>query len=721
MARRGPVAALAGLALVAGLMGATPPAQAATPTDLPAWFDFSGSGFGHGVGMSQYGAAGMAKEGSTPAQIITHYYTGSAVAAVPDAMDLRVNLLHAVSTATIGSKALTTGGGGVELDPSGGASSAPVLGTAADTWTLGVSGTNVTVSRAGAVVATAPLVTFHWAGTRVPNAAGSAATVLTVNGTAYRYGTVDARVVAGQLEVVNAVRLHDEYLLGLGEMPSSWPAAALQAQVIASRSFALSRYASGLRSACACHVYDTTSDQVFVGYSKESGAYGAQWAAAVAATDSTPTTGLAVTVAGKTVPAYFFSSSGGKTQNSEDVWSTALSFTRSVDDHWSLDPTLNPTYAAWTRTLTQAAVAAAFGLADVATWKVVARYVSGAVKQVTATSSTGATATITGAQLASRLVLPSTWVKDSGAQPTAALLPVQRLAGADRYATAVAVGKVAAPTATTVVLVSGENDHLVDGMVSGPLAAKLGAPILLATSSALPAVTAAELTRRKATTVYLVGGASALGAGLEKSLAALGVTTVKRVAGADRFSTAAAVAQAMGVAAGTPAVVVNGTSLADAMAAAGPAAGAGRPILLVQAGAVPAATRAELTALGSKAVTVVGGTGVVSDAVLAQLPTPYRAGGASRYATSVAVTQAFSSLLDMTQVALTAGSDGSLVDALAASPLGRATLYTSAQLPPEVAVWLKQASSLQKLLIIGGTGVLTDQVVVAAVTAFGAG
>jgi hypothetical protein len=38
-----------------------------------------------------------------------------------------------------------------------------------------------------------------------------------------------------------------------------------------------------------------------------------------------------------------------------------------------------------------------------------------------------------------------------------------------------------------------------------------------------------------------------------------------------------------------------------------------------------------------------------------------------------------------------------------------------------VAVWLKQASSLQKLLIIGGTGVLTDQVVVAAVTAFGAG
>jgi lactocepin len=141
----------------------------------------------------------------------------------------------------------------------------------------------------------------------------------------------------------------------------------------------------------------------------------------------------------------------------------------------------------------------------------------------------------------------------------------------------------------------------------------------------------------------------------------------------------------------------------------------------VQTGAVPPATRAELTALGSKGVTVVGGAAVVSDAVLSQLPTPYRAGGASRYATSVAVTQAFASLLDMTQVALTAGSDSSLVDALAASPLGRATLYTSAQLPPEVAAWLKQAATQQKLLVIGGTGVLTDQVVGAAVTAFSTG
>jgi putative cell wall-binding protein len=366
-------------------------------------------------------------------------------------------------------------------------------------------------------------------------------------------------------------------------------------------------------------------------------------------------------------------------------------------------------------------MATAFGLPDVVSWTVTARYVSGAVKQATATSSTGATATITGAQLASRLGLPSSWVKDPGATPTAALLPVQRLAGTDRYATAVAVGKVAAPTATTVVIVSGEDDHLVDGMVAGPLAAKLGAPILLATSTGLPTATAAELTRRKATTVYLVGGVGALGSGVEKALAALGVTTVDRIAGADRFATAAAVAKAMGLPTGTNAVVVNGSSLADAMAAAGPAAGAHRPILLVQTDAVPAVTKAELAALGSKGVTVVGGTAVVSDAVLTQLPTPYRAGGASRYGTSVAVTQAFAPLLDMTQVALTAGADTSLVDALAASPLGRATLYTSAQLPPEVAAWLRQATGVQKLLVVGGTGVLTDQVVVAAVTAMSAG
>ena len=139
--------------------------------------------------------------------------------------------------------------------------------------------------------------------------------------------------------------------------------------------------------------------------------YGAQWVAAVTATEPSSSTGLAVTFAGKIVTAYYFSSSGGRTQNSEDVWVTALPWARSVDDHWSLDPAINPTYASWAVDRTQAQVAAAFGLPNVVKVAVTARTAGGGVSTETAWSSTGAVAAISGETLRSRLGLPSTWLK----------------------------------------------------------------------------------------------------------------------------------------------------------------------------------------------------------------------------------------------------------------------------------------------------------------------
>jgi stage II sporulation protein D len=691
--RRSAPAALVALTTACLLGLAAPSAQAAVA--VPATFHFGGSGFGHGVGMSQYGALGMAKGGSTASQILTHYYTGTTVAAVADNVPLRVNLLHAATSFTLGSKAAATGGGTIQVTVNG---LPHVLGTAADTWTVAVSGSLVSVRKNGATVGSGSTVGIYWAGTRVPGSAGSAATLALVNGTAYRYGDIDVRVVSGRLEVNNVVLVHDEYLRGVAEMPSSWPAAALQAQVAASRSYALVKYAAGIRSACWCHVYDSTADQVFAGWSKESGSYGTQWRAAVAATEPSSTTGWAVLYGGRPVQAYYFSSSGGRTQNSEDVWVTALPWARSVDDHWSLDPAVNPTYADWGVDRTQAQVAAAFGLTDVVKVSLASRTLGGGVATATAWSSTGASASVSGETLRSRLTLPATWLHRDAL----------RLAGADRWSTSVAVAKQAVPSGSTVVIVSGDTANVIDGVAAAPLAVRKGAPLLLATATGLPPATAAEVTRRHATTAYVVGDTTALGDGVVTELKSLGVTTVIRLAGADPAGTAAAVATAMQRPVGTRAALVNADDVAGALAVAGPAARAGRPVLLVDAGDIPAATQQVLDTLKPLAVSVVGSTTEVSDAVLAQLPTPARIAGTDQYDTSLAVGRAFAPLAGTSDVVLVSGVDGTLTDALTASGLGRVTLLTTAAPSAGVTDWLQRQPGVHRVVAVGGTGVVPD-------------
>jgi SpoIID/LytB domain protein len=82
------------------------------------------------------------------------------------------------------------------------------------------------------------------------------------------------------LNVVNVLRLSDQYLYGLGEMPSSWHIEALKTQVIAARSFALIKSRS-LRSYCECNLDTTDGSQVFSGFSKEFSTSGDKWKRAV--------------------------------------------------------------------------------------------------------------------------------------------------------------------------------------------------------------------------------------------------------------------------------------------------------------------------------------------------------------------------------------------------------------------------------------------------------
>ena len=381
---------------------------------IPSSFSVRGSGFGHGVGMSQYGAYAMARAGRTAAQILSTYYPGTATTAVADTRHVTVNLLHATSRATFGVSQAPGVTGAVSLELAAGASSASVAPGGSLAAVPSASG-GIDVLRGGtkAFTARGP-VHVVWSGT--PDRAGNAALArLTGSGSTgakasrpYRYGEMWVVRVGNRLEVVNELPLGSAYLRGLAEMPTSWGvqgAAALQAQAVAGRTYAWVKLLRGPDASCGgCQLYDSTRDQAFRGYEVELGSYGRYWTAAVAATK-----GRILTYGGAPAQALYYSSSGGRTQDNRDVFGAATPYLVSVADPWSLAAG-NP-MASWTRSFPQATMRSAFDLSNVVSVAVTARTAGGAAKTVTARSSTGATASLTGTQFRSRLGLPATWVR----------------------------------------------------------------------------------------------------------------------------------------------------------------------------------------------------------------------------------------------------------------------------------------------------------------------
>ena len=402
------------------------PGSPADPCPPPEKFTVSGAGFGHGVGMSQWGAYGMAQEGADASTIVTHYFTGSTVQPIQDDMNIRVNVLYQVPNAKFRTEALEAGGGAIELT----IGSAIVAGTPADTFTaeLVPEGVRVIKTSNGAAtdLGTAPKIGVRWAGTRTPGAAVGGATLLNITGPKgtlaspghrYRHGSVEIVPVntstGRALNVINALRLHEEYLYGISEVSSSWPTAALQAQVIAARSYALSKVNAGIRKPCSCHLDDGKgpyTDQTFSGWSKVSGAQGDNWFAAVNATLASETTGLALLdAAGKPIKAFYTASTGGLTTSSRDQWGGELPYAQVVDDRWSLNAP-NPERS-WTIPVTQARMAQIFGAGPVVSVNITDRVSSGALKQITATLSDGRTVTRGGTAFMAALGAKSRYIQ----------------------------------------------------------------------------------------------------------------------------------------------------------------------------------------------------------------------------------------------------------------------------------------------------------------------
>lgn len=368
----------------------------ASAAGVPERFYVTGSGFGHGVGLSQIGAKGLALEGKSSTDILNYYFPGTTIITNPDLGNIRVNIAHASTYVT-----LTNTNGTITLNKSDGTSVATVpagssLKLAAVTKVI--SPTISTPKQKPLVIPAATGWNITWEpGSIVVVNNGGATTKLT-------YGEVNAKSVANKIELTTTMRLNDQYIYGISEMPSSWPDAAMQAQVIASRTYGLSRMGS-IRKECDCNIYNTKYDQNYAGYSKESEAkFGAMWKSAVDAT-----AGQIITYQGKPISVYFSSSSGGVTQKAADVWGTEFPYLTNVPDPWSLDIVLNPQYAHWMRVISQSDIAKAFALPDVVSVVIDARTTSNSAISLTATSSSGATSQLPVGVFKTKLLIPASW------------------------------------------------------------------------------------------------------------------------------------------------------------------------------------------------------------------------------------------------------------------------------------------------------------------------
>ena len=349
----------------AGSRAATQPVTATT-------FLVSGRGWGHGVGMSQYGALGFANEGRTYDEILAHFYPGTTLGPAPVAR-VRVLLAEATPSLTVSSKAPFR-----------------VRDVFGKTYPLPAApvtlGPKLELTLNGAPTALAGPIVF------LPGKAALEAGA-ELRGQLYR-GQLEVAVTAKKLNAINVVGLED-YLAGVvpREMPAAWHTEALKAQAVAARSYALARRVAGK----TFDLYADVRSQVYGGIAAED---------ARATTAIQATAGQVVLYAGKIADTLFHSTSGGRTVSAAEAFGTTVPYLVAVADPHSSLSSLNR----WGPTpVADATIRKGLQLTSPVLSITLVKSASGRVRTATVTTTAGSK-TITAGALRSALGLRSTWV-----------------------------------------------------------------------------------------------------------------------------------------------------------------------------------------------------------------------------------------------------------------------------------------------------------------------
>jgi stage II sporulation protein D len=281
------------LAAAAAALLLTSAAPAFAQSNSLLWI--AGRGWGHGIGMSQWGAYGYAVHGWKYDAIIKHYYTGVSLGKVSNST-IRVLLAQSKTTVSVTSTSSYHAAVGTNK------MSIPANTTAVVSWSAG----EYRITAGSVVKHYASPVTFS------PGTAKLKLLNSNLNGEVHRYrGALRVIHYTGGFTVVNKLPL-ESYLYGVvpREVGSSWPVESLKAQAVAARSYA----ARAVGGSGAFDVYCTTASQMYGGVDSEA----TTTTAAVNATK-----GIVPKYAGKPITAFFFSTSGGHTENIENVWATS--------------------------------------------------------------------------------------------------------------------------------------------------------------------------------------------------------------------------------------------------------------------------------------------------------------------------------------------------------------------------------------------------------------
>ena len=341
------------------------------PAAAEARWVIPGKGFGHGVGMPQWGAFGMAKAGKPYTRILKRYYNDVLIGSA-EGEELRVLIASGLGSISFRS---ATEACGVSLDKW-------------RTYSFQISSGQVTLEDAGG---------SRLAGCGREGAASGGRKVI-FNGVSVYRGDLRGRIVGGSLYAINKVGI-DDYVRGVipNEVSPSWPRDALRAQAVAARSYALTTRVGG----DGYDLYDDTRSQVYGGKSSEAPPTNA-------AVKSTA--GEVVKWNGSVIQAFFFSSSGGRTENSEYGFSGGSSrpWLKSVRDKWDSESPHHRWRVKYSDAEMESRLSGLYS-GNLRRVKVRERGVSGRVVRARVIGSNGSSL-VSGDTLAYRLGLRSTWV-----------------------------------------------------------------------------------------------------------------------------------------------------------------------------------------------------------------------------------------------------------------------------------------------------------------------
>ena len=348
-----------------------------------------GSGWGHGIGFSQYGARAMADSGLDSSEILAHYFPGTSLRHL-DTMSMGLGLFTAAPL-WIGllqdqpeiAFHIEVGDANLCFDDS---ELCIAHGAVGQKWKFGPDGLGQ--CKFSRKTGDGGYVAFEPSGScsgSVQMASPDGIFYVPLKGRSYRNGTLRIREspLSGRLHLSVQLEIED-YVRGVQELPDFWPGSSLEAQAVVSRTLAarpLVEYGGAddfdiwRQGLCACHVKDDDSEQAFGGYTAELGR--PFWQGRVGAT-----AGTVLTYNNDVISARFTSSTGGRTESNTAAGGEYRPYLISVDDQLSLSTAAANPFVSWVERFARNKLGSVFGFLSLTEVRILERNDSGSVKSV---------------------------------------------------------------------------------------------------------------------------------------------------------------------------------------------------------------------------------------------------------------------------------------------------------------------------------------------------